>query len=186
MPSGGHLSVAERFAVAPAEQVPIPPTTRRQYITGIYAMNLHSADGPSGDWHDVYHWRVGIDQPRQVRLGGERTDTNTNPIYGDWGVYDARSILESKGLEIVPRGPVWAADYYRAICDMLWHSLSRFGTVMNLDGATDDWLDTPAQKHMALDAARLMRPALPTADAKHALDRWISGEAVGRSKWLSI
>jgi len=56
-------SQAEYLASLP-RQVEIPPTTPEHYITGLYALNLAAPEGTSGDWHDVFHWQGGAEQPR--------------------------------------------------------------------------------------------------------------------------
>ena len=55
-------SQAEYLATS-TRQVEIPPTTPEHYITGIYALNLAAPEGTSGDWHDVFHWQNGTEQP---------------------------------------------------------------------------------------------------------------------------
>jgi len=45
------------------EEHEIPPTTPEHYITGLYALNLAAPEGTSGDWHDVFHWQDGAEQP---------------------------------------------------------------------------------------------------------------------------
>lgn len=86
MPSA--YSQAEYLATS-TRQVEIPPTTPEHYITGLYALNLAAPEGTSGDWHDVFHWQDGTEQPRQVTLAG-MGDIDTSPIYGDLGIYEGR------------------------------------------------------------------------------------------------
>ena len=47
-------------------QVEIPPTDSEHYITGLYALNVQAPEGTSGDWHDVFHWQEGYDDPPKM------------------------------------------------------------------------------------------------------------------------
>lgn len=169
-----HPELVERSAIP--RQVEIPPTDRRHYITGIYALNVHAPDGSdtSGDWHDVFHWRDGLDHPAEVWVAGHEPNSDTNAIYGDMGVYEGKDRLS--GLEIDPNiQEVWIADHFRAILDMLYRSLKRYDQVHGLRGATEDWLDTPEQKEFLLaQAARLSDWLTPAQQA--ALKTWIDYE----------
>ena len=142
MPSA--YSQAEYLASLP-RQVEIPPTTPEHYITGLYALNLAAPEGTSGDWHDVFHWQDGAEQPRQVTLAG-MGDIDTTSIYGDLGIYEGRDRLVAQGLDI-PAGMqrVYIANHSRAILDLLYRSLHRRGRVLNLTGATTTGL-TPESR----------------------------------------
>ena len=159
----------------PARQVEIPLTTRERYITGVYALNIEPPEGTTGDWHDVFHWRDGLDDPVELMLGGTE-EVNTNHIYGDLGVYEGRDRVLRKRLSRAPGvSEVFIANHYRAILDMLFHSLTQYGRVYNLNGATVDWLDTPEQQHYVLEQATRMAPHL-TEPAQAMLTAWIEGE----------
>lgn len=88
-------STLERPALL--RQVEIPPADPEHYITGLYALNVQTPEGTSGDWHDVFHWQEGYDNPSQVTLGGS-TEIDTTPIYGGWGVYEGKDRLLAMGL----------------------------------------------------------------------------------------
>ena len=45
------------------------------------------------------------------------------------------------------------------ILDLLFRSLHRWGRVLNLTGATTDWLDTREQGERLLEQATLLEPA---------------------------
>lgn len=139
-------------------------------------MNLAAPEGTSGDWHDVFHWQDGAEQPRQVTLAG-MGDIDTTPIYGDLGIYEGRDRLVAQGLDI-PAGMqrVYIANHSRAILDLLYRSLRRWGRVLNLTGATTDWLDTREQGERLLEQATLLEPAFHPA-AQDELRRWIADEA---------
>ena len=166
---------AHEYLVVPARQVEIPATTPERYITGIYALNVQAPEGTSGDWHDVFHRREGVDEPDEVMLGGT-AEVDTNHIYADLGIYEGRDSLLAKGLEL-PAGPapVYLANHYRAILDMVYHSLTHYGRIYNLTGATTDWLDTPEQQQYVLEQATRMAPFLPTESQQRLAD-WVSKE----------
>lgn len=164
----------------PARQVAIPPTDRRRYITGVFALNVRPPEGTTGDWHDVFHWRDGVDRPRVVQVAGV-TVADTHALFGDFGVYEGRDRLVGKGLAIpADVREVFVANHLRAILDLLHASLREHGAVLNLTGATDDWLDTPEQQETVLELApRIAAVVAPTAQA--ALHAWIVRERRGRS-----
>jgi hypothetical protein len=70
---------------------------------------------------------------------------------------------------------VFVANHYRAILDMLFHSLTQYGRVYNLNGATVDWLDTEEQQHYVLEHATRMARHLPEP-AQAQLTAWIERE----------
>jgi hypothetical protein len=163
------------FGTAEAYQVAIPPTDREHYITGVYALNVSAPEGTTGDWHDVFHWQANSERSRTVTLGGSG-DTDTNAIYGDLGVYEGRDRLLDKGLDLPANmTEVYLANHFRAVLDLLYRSLSRHGRVLNLTGATTDWLDTPEQQEFVLVQAIRMADQFD-ADTQRALATWIEGE----------
>ena len=70
---------------------------------------------------------------------------------------------------------VYIANHSRAILDLLYRSLPRWGRVLNLTGATTDWLDTKEQGDQLLEQATLLEPAFHPA-AQDELRRWIADE----------
>ena len=155
-------------------QVEIPPTDREHYITGLYVLNVQAPEGTSGDWHDVFHWQDGYSRPRQVTLSGS-TEINTTPIYGDLGVYEGKDQLLAMGLALPETQQVYLANHTRAILDLLYRSLTRWGRVFNLSGATTDWLDTYEQGIFLLEQANRMKSHFPEP-AQAELRRWIDDE----------
>lgn len=169
-------STLERPAIL--RQVEIPSTDPEHYITGLYALNVQAPEGTSGDWHDVFHWQEGYDNPPQVTLGGSSAEVDTAPIYGGWGVYEGKDRLLAMGLAVPSETrEVYLANHTRAILDLLYRSLTRWGRVLNLTGAATDWLDTYEQGVFLLEQAEHMAPHFPEA-AQDELRRWIGGEAV--------
>lgn len=167
-------STLERPALL--RQVEIPPTDPEHYITGLYALNVQAPEETSGDWHDVFHWQEGYDNPSQVTLGGS-TEIDTTPIYSGWGVYEGKDRLLAMGLAVPSEAhEVYLANHTRAILDLLYRSLTRWGRVLNLTGAATDWLDTYEQGVFLLEQAEQLAPHFSEA-AQDELRRWIEGEA---------
>jgi len=158
-------------------QVVIPQTDKKHYITGIYALNVIPPEDTSGDWHgSVFYWRDPVERPARLSIAGRGTFTSTTPIFGDMGVYEGRERLIGKGLVIQPDiKEVWIANHSRAILDMLYESLTTYNAVYNLNGATEDWLDTLEQKEFVLSQAKRLTPVL-TDRQRDALNKWIEYE----------
>lgn len=120
-----------------------PLTSRQHYITGISALNIPDPAG-TGDWHFGETFEGTTDrEPRRLVVAGVDVG-DSHAVFADQGVFDARARLEARGLT-PPPGPVWAADHYRAIADMLLHAVAQqwdFEKLLNLD----DWLCQPAEQ----------------------------------------
>lgn len=174
-------TTSPEFGIAQGHQLEIPPTDPAHYITGIYALNLPAPEGTTGDWHDVFHWRQGIDRPGHVLIGGSE-ELDTNAIYDNLGIYEGKASLQNLGLDL-PLGTehIYVANHFRAILDLLYRSLSRYQAVFNLTGATEDWLDTPEQCDYLLDQAARLAPSL-TERAQAALRSWINHERQGTAR----
>jgi hypothetical protein len=171
------MSIIDNIKIVPAIQCEVPRTSIQKYITGMYALNVPAPEGTSGDWHDVFFWRDGIDEPCAVDLAGDGAEWNTNPVFGDYGVYEGKDRLEGKGLYVGEDiAEVYIANHFRAILDLLYQSLKKYEVVLNLTGATDDWLDTPEQKALLLSKARLLEDAF-TGRARRSLAAWIESES---------
>jgi hypothetical protein len=156
----------------------VPPTTPRTYISGMYALNICAPeDETGGDWHgDIFYWHEGAERERVITLAGDGTPMNTNPIYGDYGVYEGKNRVVKMGLRLdASVEKVFIANHYRAILDLLYGSIAEYGKVYELTGATDDWLDNEKQKMFLLKMAAKMRGVFD-GEKKDALERWICGE----------
>ncbi|NCU29195.1 hypothetical protein EOM60_01120 [Candidatus Saccharibacteria bacterium] len=157
------------------KQLDIPHTTPRRYITGIYALNVPD-DEEVADWHTGIFWRpVGIDgRQTEVTLGGEGSKHNTNPIYRQYGVRDAKDQLIRIGLSLPEDAKkVYVADHARAILDMLFFQLKESGEAAQLTNAAE-WLRKPRAKDLLAKAALL--DAFLNDSQKEGLARWIDHE----------
>ena len=85
--------------------------------------------------------------------------------------------MVAQGLDIpIGMQQVYIANHSRAILDLLYRSLHRWGRVLNLTGATTDWLDTREQGEQLLKQATMLEPSFHPA-AQEELRRWIADEA---------
>lgn len=120
-----------------------PKTSPTRYLTGMVALNIPAPENTGGDWH---FWGT-FDSPRfpdNLTLAGEGLEWNTNPVFGGYGIHECSEELRRRGI-IIPNGmPVYSANHYRAILDMLYHSVEKGQVPRHL--AIDDWLDTEEHK----------------------------------------
>lgn len=135
-------------------QIEIVPTTKQHYITGVYALNIPSDEGTTGDWHSDVFWRPKYNSAvDKISLGG-KADFDTNHIYGEFGVQEAREKVLDIGLYVPDHiSEVYVANHTRATLDLAFSELNRYGRVQYAKGASADWLDTPEQKNTLLQQA---------------------------------
>lgn len=158
------------------KQIDIPVTTIENYITGVYALNIPDENGELGDWHhNVFWYPVGIGDPKPITLGG-KDPYNTNPVYGNMGVQEAKSRVENSGLKVASNiTEVWVANHMRAILDMVFAEITIQGEVKFARNSTTDWLGTVEQKNSLLRHAVKLEPCLNQED-QQALHKWINEE----------
>jgi hypothetical protein len=149
----------------------------KEYITGFYALNIHHPDDkhePTGDWHG-FIWEPIKELPhKNVTYAGVGHDINSFDVWGTFGIYDDREFFEKKHIRVIT-DYVFIADYYRAVLDMLYHSLKTYESVLNLHGATEDYFDTEKQKYIVLNSMDKTRGFL-SKKANKNLDNWIEHE----------
>ena len=157
-------------------QIPIPETTPEHYITGLYALNIPAPEGTTGDWHQVFRHRAGRPPTQEVTLGGG--EYSTNHLFGSWGVTEGRERLESVGLAVPDEmRNVYVANHMRAIADLVYESVRKYGTVRRLQGATRDWLDTNEQRDTVFAMARrIAADSASDAEVVEAIEQWIADE----------
>ena len=121
----------------------MPETSPTRYLTGMVALNIPAPEKTGGDWH--FWGTFGSPRfPDNLARAGEGLEWNTHALFGDYGIHECSEELRRRGV-IVPDGmPVYSANHYRAILDMLYHSVSKGQVPRYL--AIDDWLDTEEQK----------------------------------------
>lgn len=138
-------------------QLMLPPTSAKHYLTGKTALNIPSPEG-TGDWHfaETFEGFAGR-TPKHFLVAGIDT-VDTTRFLGDEGIYNCREQLLKRGINLAP-GPIYAADHYRAIVDMILNALHRN---WDFEGAVilDDWLPESAEKDRLLFLIERIRPGL--------------------------
>jgi hypothetical protein len=145
-----------------------------RYISGKAALNLPAPEGTSGDWHFFgyfYRSKPGV----IVYLAGDGEAVNTNHIYGGFGVHDCTISLKMRDLVQEGNGTPYAANHFRAILDMLYDLLTRDVYPRRIQSATEDFLDTVAEKEYLLEKAVLMFPFL-SKPRQDLLGEWLEKE----------
>jgi hypothetical protein len=139
-----------------------PVTTPARYLTGLTALNIPSPEG-TGDWHfaETFEGFAGR-APGPFRVAGENA-ADTRRWLGNAGIIDARERLEPYRLELPP-GPIYAADHYRAIADMVLSAVlydQPFEDAISLD----DWLPEQHEKGR-------FQELMETAKAMLTVEQW--------------
>lgn len=130
----------------------IPPTSKTRYLTGACALNIPAPERTTGDWHFQNVFFVSP-QPAQIAGDGPDTLVNTNPIFGAYGIHECSDVLRKLGLALRDGAPVYAANHYRAILDLLISS-ARAEKSADYLAEPEVWLDTVDNVHRLVALAR--------------------------------
>lgn len=111
-----------------------PHTTRRRFLTAKTALNIPSKEG-TGDWH-FFETFLGSSKtlPKDYFIAGENIE-DTNHIFGNQGIFECSKLLKEAGVEVSI--PVFAADHYRAMADLIYQRLHDEKSLQSL--RADDW-----------------------------------------------
>jgi hypothetical protein len=153
-----------------AAKTPFPVTTPIQYLTGLTALNIPAPEG-TGDWHfsETFEGFAGR-PPGPYQVAGINSP-DTQRWLGETGIFDARSRLDPYRLELPP-GPVYAADHYRAIADMVLAAVFT-GQQFEDSISLDDWLPEDHEKHRFRSLLEAVKPSL-TLDQWNRVVLWVS------------
>lgn len=153
-------------------QVRIPDDLDKdRYISGKAALNLPAPEETSGDWHFINTFYT--DRPKEVFIAGRNGKVDTNAVWGNFGVYPCKQALARRNLQGGEHA--YAANHFRAILDLLYESLQKNRFPGYLQGASEEYLDTPEQKSLLLEKARILFPFL-SSKQRELLDRWLKAE----------
>ena len=146
-----------------------PETSRTHYITGITALNIPSDEG-TGDWHILDT----LGNPQRFQLAGLNF-LSTHEVFGDEGIFECAQVLEKYGAFGVPKDcPVYAANHYRAVADMIWNALEKkwqwHGAII-----ADDWFPAPEDKKKLRDILTRGLPSL-TPEQRASVEAWMQRE----------
>lgn len=127
----------------------IPKTAPGQYISFKHALNLRFPEEDTGDWHfQPYFFEQATDSPdrKSIPLAGKGQQIDTTLSLGHQGVRDMSSILLKEKIPIPPGIPVYVANHYRAIADLVMLDLQKSRVPSIADNqAINSWLDTAEQ-----------------------------------------
>ncbi len=134
---------------------PIPVTRPLRYISMVTALNLRIEGEVTGDWHDFVLFSHAGEGATHLPCAGEGECPDTTPTLGDQGVRDMAHMLSDIHRRDI-RGPVWVADHFRAIADIVMNDQMRLGRIADPNRplslrrqatvrAINAWLDTEDQ-----------------------------------------
>lgn len=146
----------------------IPAITEGRYLGGMAALNLPTCVC-GGDWHLEQTFFRARKRISRSFISGEGCPTNTNPLFGDTGIYDCTHILDAMG--ILHEGTiVLAATYVRAIADLVLDAVLR-----NLSPnfvVLDDWLSQISDKRLVFELLSEATRYISAGQAE-AVRQWI-------------
>jgi len=164
------FSAEDNTMVILAAKKSFPKTSHERYLTGLTALNIPAPEG-TGDWHfsETFEGAAGR-PPGPYELAGDGL-LNTRSLLGDAGIFDARERLEPYRLEMPP-GPIYAADHYRAIADMVLTAIVA-GQSFERSIILDDWLPETDEQMRLQRLLEIAKPSL-ASDQWRRIDLWIS------------
>lgn len=147
----------------------IPKTSVVCYISGLHSLNLDLKYGTGHDWHFMNYW-VGGKVP--VKLYGKGQEIDTNHIYGYYGVANREQVFRELGYET---DAIYVADHHRAILDLVYESLTKFGMIGYAKGCVEDYFFEEHHSVELFVQLLRMREFLED-DTEEILVEWLSKE----------
>lgn len=127
----------------------IPKTAPERYISFKHALNLRFPDEDTGDWHFqpyFFEQTNGFPNQKTISLAGKGQKVDTTPSLGQRGIRDMSKILLKEGFPLPPGIPVYVANHYRAITDLVMLDIQKSRVPSIADNqAINSWLDTVEQ-----------------------------------------
>ena len=96
---------------------------KTRYITGISALNIPTPDNRQPDWHALGMWDKG-----KFSQNIKTVDAPID-ILGDSGLRDITDIFMERGFARKDGQPVYCASPERAICDLAYSLVKRYGSI---------------------------------------------------------
>ena len=165
---------ARHQLLQPASDTPIriPPTTPTSYVSFVCALNLKLPGELTGDWHFRTSFFCNPGQ-FSAPVAGPGGWVDTTPSLGTKGVRDMGRVIAARKIKPYD-GPVYVANHYRAIADMVMDDL--------LEGPLDcifppctinDYLNEEANiERLVNEYLKPMRGQLDLT-RRTAFDRWL-------------
>jgi hypothetical protein len=148
---GGTMKRHKRTAVITKEDL---------YITGMFALNLYSDFlTTTGDWHGNIWNGITMFPSKDVSTGGGQGDINTVMIWGDYGIYEGKRYLLNKKIQVESEN-VFVANHIRAVLDMVYKGIKKYGMIWEVDNASVEYLGNEASKQEMLGASKEILPFL--------------------------
>lgn len=162
------------LAVETLKPIGIPPTSPKRYVSSTYALNLRLPTEDTGDWHfKDYYFHLREISNRQPTLAGELCELDTNAALGSLGVRDMSEVLKAWRIIIDDR-PVYVANHYRAIADLVYESISKGQEPRTANvRAINSWLDTKEQIATLKDLYLLPLRDVLNGQKKRVFDKWL-------------
>lgn len=155
--------------------IQIPETTPTRYLSFKHALNLRYPDEWTGDWHFLpMFFEYEDSKPRTTIFAGEGGYVDTTPSLGSRGVRDMADIVESQGIR--PNiGPVYVANHYRAITDIVMLDLEDGRMpMMACVSEINAWLDTEEQVNELVNNYLFPLRSQLEGDGREVYNHWIS------------
>jgi hypothetical protein len=146
-----------------------------KYISCKYALNIHPDTMDTfGDWHDCVWEGINVFPNNMINLAGKDTDLNTIFIWNDLGIYEGKKYLLNKGINTDLEN-VFIADHVRAILDMLYKYLIKFGIIFEIDNASIEYIGSKDKQLIMLEKSKLILPYLNGSQVKE-YENWYKSE----------
>ena len=157
---------------APDTPIRIPPTTPTSYISFVCALNLKLPGEFTGDWH--FHTSFFCNPGQSsAPLAGPGGWVDTTPSLGTKGVREMGRVIAARKIKPYD-GPVYVANHYRAIADMVMDDLLEGPLDCIFPACTiNDYLNEEANiERLVNEYLKPMRGHLDQT-RKAAFDRWL-------------
>ena len=145
-----------------------------KYITGQFALNIHHLNDPNeptGDWHG-FIWNNIKELPcDELTYGGKGLEIDTIDIWGDFGIRNEYDHFLNKRI-ILNTSQIFAANYYRAILDMIYLSIKKYNDILFLNCTIYDHLDNDEQANVIFEKLEMLKIG-KEKDIINKIDKWI-------------
>lgn len=166
------VSKSKTTALLEVEET-IPQTTRRHYLTAKTALNIPSTEG-TGDWHffEMFQGTHGR-KPGPFFVSGVNV-ADTYDIFNDMGIDDYSELLRRVGIDV--KLPVFAADHYRAMADLIYQRLQDDKGLQSY--RAEDWFPAVSDRKKLRDVLNKLKPHLESAQI-NKLTSWMKEQSIG-------
>ncbi len=129
-------------------------------------LNIPMADGKSADWHFTSVW---FSERGKFRVAGKDT-ADSIPIFGDYGIRECGQILRDHGVPLNADDVVYAADFVRAILDLLYDNIVQGYVPLHL--SLDEFLDDPKDQDQFWQQYQKLKSFCSDSKQRQLLEAW--------------